>query len=408
MGLLTDNAFYDMFAQRALTRCVYGGADIGECLSAVERIGNHPVDIWYQEWLAIADRLAKTGDDCLARHHLVSAREAYLRATTYFHASYMPLFGRPLDPRLTHAFSRECETFQKAARLFSPAIECLEIPFENITLPAYFIKADHSGRPGPTLIHTNGYDSNIQEMYFNHVPAAVRRGYHCLLFDGPGQGRNLIRDDVPMRPDWETVVRPVIDYALTRTEIDPQKMVLAGWSFGGFLAPRAAAFEHRIAALVADPGVWDLGPAMNAVIQTLPLKPDDKANFPHIDPKVFTPIEQAIENNSADPVTRWRLLQRGKWVHHADSLFDYLRIMRDFEVSSVAKHIRCPALIACSEGDPLSQSAPALYEAIQAPKTLLRFTRAEGAGGHCEALARTLYHQRVFDWLDETLGYRFN
>ena len=84
-------------------------------------------------------------------------------------------------------------------------------------------------------------------MYFAHAPAAIRRGYNVLLFDGPGQGRNLIKDGIHIRPDWENVVRPVIDYALTRPEIDPDKIVLAGWSFGGFLAPRAAALRasHR-------------------------------------------------------------------------------------------------------------------------------------------------------------------
>ena len=72
-----------------------------------------------------------------------------------------------------------------------------------------------------------------------------------------GQGRNLIRGNSYLRPDWENVVTPVIDYALTRKEIDQKKIILAGWSFGGFLAPRAAAYEHRIAALIADPGQWD-------------------------------------------------------------------------------------------------------------------------------------------------------
>lgn len=27
------------------------------------------------------------------------------------------------------------------------------------------------------------------------------------------------------------------------------------------------------------------------------------------------------------------------------------------------------------------------------------------AGGHCETLARSVYHQRVYDWLDETLNH---
>ena len=82
-------------------------------------------------------------------------------------------------------------------------------------------------------MHVNGYDSNINEMFVAHSGAALRRGYNVLLFDGPGQGRNLIRDGLPMRPDWENVVRPVLDYALERSEVDADRIVLAGWSWGG-------------------------------------------------------------------------------------------------------------------------------------------------------------------------------
>jgi hypothetical protein len=41
---------------------------------------------------------------------------------------------------------------------------------------------------------------------------------------------------------------------------------------------------------------------------------------------------------------------------------------------------------------------------LSCPKTLLRFTAAEGAGDHCEMGNRPLLDQRVFDWLDETLS----
>jgi hypothetical protein len=56
-------------------------------------------------------------------------------------------------------------------------------------------------------------------MVFAHAPAALCRGYNCVLFDGPGQGRCLIRDGLTIRPDWENVVRPVIDCALTRGKL---------------------------------------------------------------------------------------------------------------------------------------------------------------------------------------------
>jgi hypothetical protein len=43
-------------------------------------------------------------------------------------------------------------------------------------------------------------------------------------------------------------------------------------------------------------------------------------------------------------------------------------------------------------------------EALKSPKELLYFTEAEGAGDHCEQMARSLFHQKAFNWLDETLG----
>jgi pimeloyl-ACP methyl ester carboxylesterase len=58
------------------------------------------------------------------------------------------------------------------------------------------------------------------------------------------------------RPDWEAVVTPVVDFALTQPEVNPDQIVLIGMSLGGYLAARAAAFEYRIAATVLYDGVY--------------------------------------------------------------------------------------------------------------------------------------------------------
>jgi predicted alpha/beta-fold hydrolase len=100
---------------------------------------------------------------------------------------------------------------------------------------------------------------------------------------------------------------------------------------------------------------------------------------------------------------RWRLLQGGFWVNGADSLFDYFVKMLDYELSSVASQISCPTLVTQAEDDPIGVGASQLYDAVKTEKVLVRFTTSEGAGGHCETMARSLYHQRVFDWLDEVL-----
>ena len=66
--------------------------------------------------------------------------------------------------------------------------------------------------------------------------------------------------------------------------------------------------------------------------------------------------------------------------------------------------IRCPTLVTQAENDPVSRFAERLYDALTYLKEQLRFTEAEGAGDHCEAMARSLFHQKSFDRLDETLG----
>jgi pimeloyl-ACP methyl ester carboxylesterase len=403
MPWLSENSLFEALATRALFLAGYGAADFGECWQTVQRVGDGGVDEWHREWRATADWLVEQGDESAARGHRVSAREAYLRATNYYRTAYSPLFGSPVDPRLKAAFEREEEVFAKAVPLWDMPVELVEIPFEHgVTLPGVFVGAVDGSEPRGTIVHVDGYDSNLHEMFAAHVPAAVSRDYNILLFDGPGQGRNLIRDGLTIRPDWENVVRPVLDYALARPEVDERRVILAGWSFGGLLAPRAAGVEDRIVGLWADPGQWDLRPM---ILSRLPLSDEEKAAFPdRVDPHSLDAVEQSLRSPDADPFLRWSLVQRGPWVHGAETLFDYFADAVRFEVSSVAGNIRCATLVTAAEGDPIAAGAQQLFDSVGAQrKTLIRFTESEGAGGHCEGMARHLFHQRCYDWLDEAL-----
>ncbi len=404
MAWLSENSLFEALGTRAMFLASYGAADFGECQQTVQRVGGGGASEWHREWAATADRLVEQGDESGGRGHPVSAREAYLRATNYYRTACAPLFGAPTDPRLKTTFARAEDAFAKAAPLWDVSVELIEIPFEHgVTLPGVFVEARGGVTPKGTIVHVNGYDSNVHEMFAAHVPAAVRRGYNMLLFDGPGQGRNLIRDGLPIRPDWENVVRPVLDYALSRPAVREDRVILAGWSFGGLLAPRAAGFDRRIAVLWADPGQWDQRPML---MGRLPLSDEQKAAFPDgVDPHALDAMEEALRSPDADPFMRWVLLQRGLWVHGKDTLFDYLADAVRFEVSPVAGNIRCPTLVTAAEGDPIAAGAQTLFDSVGAQrKLLIRFTQAEGAGGHCEAMARHLFHQRCYDWLDETLG----
>lgn len=399
---LFKDALTDSFAHRALYAIPYGGADFAECTTTAQRIGDSgDPDTWHREWTATANRLFDLAENAATRGHVVSAREAYLRASTYYRVSYFPLYGAPVDPRLLAAFQREAESFQKAATRLDPPGELVEIPYEGTTLPGCFLRADDSEEPRPTLIATDGYDSTLHEMYFYLGLPALRRGYNVLLFDGPGQGRALIEQGLPSRPDWENVVRPVVDYLLTRPDVDTARIALMGWSLGGYLAPRAASGESRLAACIADPGQFDLGAAARGMLAAFHASAEELARFPHISPVVLEPLWQRM---LANPNLYWRLKQRALWVHGVETFSSYLNLLPAYTIADRATLIQCPTLVCQAENDPIAQQAEQLYEALTCPKAFLRFTAAEGAGNHCEMEARALFNQRAFDWLDETLA----
>ncbi len=100
----------------------------------------------------------------------------------------------------------------------------------------------------------------------------------------------------------------------------------------------------------------------------------------------------------------WKVVQRGFWVHGVGDLRAYLASAELFTMKGRADLISCPTLITQAENDTLSAGAGAFYDALSCPKTLMRFTAAEGGDGHCEMGNRSLLNRRALDWLDEQFG----
>jgi dienelactone hydrolase len=90
---------------------------------------------------------------------------------------------------------------------------------------------------------------------------------------------------LPFRRDWEAVVTPAVDYALTRSDVDGTNLALMGMSLGGYLAARAAAFEHRFRATVLFDGVYDFHESVRGMLPkqaVVALDADDTIKFERI------------------------------------------------------------------------------------------------------------------------------
>ncbi|MEC7838824.1 MAG: alpha/beta fold hydrolase [Chlamydiota bacterium] len=384
---------FDAQLLRVISHVYHGCSDIGECLVTASHIQEGNFESWYEEWKKTAERILSIAITSENLGHNVSAREAYLRSSNYFRTSYFFLADDPADIRVREALDMHIETFDKAAKLFDPRFEAVEIPFENTMLPGYFYSAANTKKPKPTIIANGGYDSTHQEAYFAFVPAALSRGYNVLAFDGPGQGAVLFNQHIPMRYDWEKVISPVIDFLLNRRCVDKNKIALYGPSWGGMLTPRAAAFETRLAALVVNPGQYDALEAIKSaanITDETPLQLED-----HIE----TFLKAAMQDKYVAHKLKLKL-----FIHGLDCPKDLFEEWKDYNLIDISPKIQCPTFVADSESEPLSKGqALKLYETLLCPKTYSVFGNGEGAGAHCAAGAIGQFSQRVFDWLDETL-----
>ena len=332
----------------------------------------------------------------------MSACDALIRASIVYGLAYHPLFGAPVDARLASAAARERDAFAAGAALLDQPGEPFAVDLDGASMPAWFFAA-HDG-PAPVVIATNGYDAGMPDLFLGVAVPALRRGYHCVVFDGPGQGRMLVEQQVPMRGDWERVVTPVVDAVLARPDVDAERVALMGWSLGGYLALRAASGEPRLAACIADPGLYGIREGMLARLRQLGVPDDVIADYPDIPAATLAPMVEAMEH---DRLMHWTIAQRGFWVHGVDSFAGYVRATADFSLAGRLEHVRCPTLVTAAESDPLAASAPQVVaELASTSADLVRFSVVEGAGDHCEWGNRSRFDQVAFDWLDEQLKPR--
>ena len=137
-------------------------------------------------------------------------------------------------------------------------IEGVSIPWSGVPMPGYLFRpSSDAAQRLPTVLLPGGFDSTAEEMYKYGAQTALEFGWNAVTWDGPGQGGMLVEHHVPMRPDFEAVLSPVVDWAVRQPSVDPRRLMLIGRSLGGYLAPRGASSEHRLAALVCDPGQFD-------------------------------------------------------------------------------------------------------------------------------------------------------
>ena len=396
MRLFKDPDF-DAMMELALGACYHRGADVGEVLATADRIRNGDPESWFEQWGITAERIRTRAEASAAAGHIVSARRAFLRASTYYDAATFFIDRTKDADRFQSAWEDHRDCWNRAMGMAEPPVENVGIPYGSGTLPGFLFRQPDS-EPRPLLVMTNGADGSITALWLRGVAGALARGYNCLAYDGPGQGAALFRDGLHFRHDWEAVVGPVLDWAVRRPEVDPDRIALLGLGQGGFWVLRAAAFEPRVTAVVADPGVWDVGVPWKAILNKAQLKLLEKGDRER--------FNRSINGARFGQAPRGALSTRIK-PYGLETAFDVYKALESYNLEGICGRITCPVLATEAENARFWPGQPRqVYDAARNEEScLIRFAAAEGADHHGEPKALSVRDERIFDWLDTVLGY---
>lgn len=315
-------------------------------------------DDWCAAWSARAAVHEELGNQALAEGCRLSAGEHWTRAAVCYHFGKFLFVNDMAQMKRAHQKTVECRN--KALPFLNPPGERVGIAYEGKLLYGILRKPAGAAR-APIVVLCMGLDSTKEEMddYENRFLA---RGLATLSFDGPGQGE--AEYDFPITPEYEKPVKAVIDYLETRTDVDTGRLGIWGVSFGGYYAPRAAAFDKRIKACVALSGAYQRSASFEG--------------RPRINVEAFR-----VRSHSAD------LEAAGKVA---------LRV----SLKGIAKNITCPIYIVAGTKDRLTpvDAARQLAAEVSGPCVL---SVIEG-GNHVVNNLWYRYRDQTADWMATQLG----
>jgi pimeloyl-ACP methyl ester carboxylesterase len=392
-----SNECFSYEALRAAGYSNYGGADLAEVIAICSNIRPGNEDDWVREWQKAAERAVSHAVNSKSVKNYESAYHGYLRASNYFRTAEFFRRENVEEDSISKFLYRNSEkSFTEAMGLSLFTYESIAIPYEGTTLPGYFVSLDGSKTPRRTIIFNGGYDSTMSEGWFAIGAAALARGYNFLAFDGPGQGAAVRRQRLYFRHDWEYVITPVVDYALTRADIDANAIAIFGWSMGGYLVARAATQEHRARAIILDDGVYDFGSAFRAqqpalVQKMVELEYDSTCDW------IFSWVQ------SFSTGIRWGL-RNGKWTFGAHSISEFMRAVKSYTLEGLSKNIMTPCLVIDAENDHFLKGQPeVLCKNLQCEHEFVSLREDEGGDTHCHQGAFFRLHQVIFDYLEPRL-----
>ncbi len=298
---------------------------------------------------------------------LVSACENYFIASLLYAAAQWPYFD--INDEDLEWERRMIETYDRFIQYAPHPVERVDIPFQDTALSAFLHlpSAPADGASFPCVLHIGGMDGSKENMVALFGDAALSRGMAVLALDGPGQGETRNRGVTISSNNFAAAAETAVQWLADRPEIDAERIVIRGSSFGTYYGTVAAAgLKDKIK------GYCGTGVCQEPGCDT-----------------IF---------NAASPIFKVRFMFMAGY--EDEDAFDEFR--QEFDLRKVARDITAPYMIVAGEADQLSpiQYTYELFDLIEAPKRLVVYQDADHSMGN--ASSGELGENRdslVYDWL---------
>ena len=375
---LNDNANFDFQLNRVIN---WDGGRYEDVAEISHRI--HDSADWKRELIAL-------GDKAVAENRIENAI-AYYRMSEFF------MYDGASDKKkyyekATNMFYEYFEDFFKGD---NPIVTQYSVPYENVCLPVMRVIPDTESK-GTLLLH-GGNDSYFEEFFFPMLYLR-EKGYEVYMFEGPGQGGVIRLQDKHFTHEWEKPVKAILDY------FHLDDVTIIGASLGGYLAPRAAAFDARIKRVVA----WSVFPCFMDVIMGV-IPPAAQRLLGVLIKLKCRAVINALFNRAAkkDPTIDWGL-KHGCYAYEAKDAYGYAKKLMLYDLAPIADRITQDILILGANQDHFIN-----YKMIGKEINMLKNVRSltfrlmtdkEHAQNHCNCGNSKLVFDTICNWIEMCRG----
>lgn len=316
------------------------------------------------------ERLARAADE---GGHPVTAGEHWFAASLLWSLAVWPLWSR--TAQLTALDERKNAAYLRWAAVATHRVERVDVPFGDETLPAWFhLPPGFDGTPVPTVLACGGMDAPREIVVAREGDALLARGFAVLAFDGPGQSEAAVHGVHVDATTWIDAGEALVTYLRSRPEVDADRLVCTGTSFGSFWITQIAATQPSL-----------LGCA---------------AALPVFEPGARTIFEQACPTFKAR-----HMFMAGLWDDEA--AFDAM--VEDYDLRPLVAQMQVPWLVVGGEADELSPAewVHTLADRCPAPTSVLLYEGARHS--MTESMASVLgtpWRSEIADWLQDRVEGR--